>query len=560
MNKKNEQFIERATTVHGDKYDYSKVAYKNCDTKVCIICPIHGEFYQTPYLHNHGCGCPLCGKEKSDKAKTSNTPLFIEKSIKKHNSKYNYSKVNYINNSTKVCIMCPEHGEFWQTPSSHLKGSGCPKCYNKKKLTLFNHSKKQFIERATTVHGDKYDYSKVIYTNARKKVCIICPEHGEFWQTPTSHNRGCGCPKCALENKRIIKLLDINKFIENAKKMHGNKYDYSKAIYIGAKEKIEILCPIHGEFWQTPDAHMHGSGCQKCANNTSQPEIELFNFFKNNFNVEIEHRNREKIAPFEIDLFFPNKQIGIEYNGLYWHCDKFQKEKTHLLNKTILCQKQNIKLIHIFEDEWVNKKDIVLAKLKHILKLSNNPKIMARKTIIKEIDKHIAKNFLEQYHIQGNGIASLYYGAFYNNSLIAVMSFKKEGIGKWELNRFATDYNYICNGVGGKLFKYFINQNNPIEVKSFADKRWTLNEINNFYTKIGFKYGKTLPPDYHYVKENETKRYHKFNLRKKNLLKKFSKKYQIDENMTESEMTKKIGIYRIYDCGLIKYVWKKFEI
>ena len=230
-----------------------------------------------------------------------------------------------------------------------------------------------------------------------------------------------------------------------------------------------------------------------------------------------------------------------------------------MLDKTIMCRKNNINLIHIFEDEWINKKDIVLSKLKHILGISDSHKIMGRKTVVKKVDKLTAKEFLEQFHIQGCGIASLYYGAYYNDKLIAVMSFKKESMKKWELTRFATDYNYICTGVGGKIFKYFVKETNPSEVKSFADRRWTLGETKNFYTQIGFKCAKILPPDYHYVKENEAKRYHKFNLRKKNILKKYGEKYQLNINMTESEMAKKVGIYRIYDCGLLKYVWKNLD-
>ena len=134
---------------------------------------------------------------------------------------------------------------------------------------------------------------------------------------------------------------------------------------------------------------------------------------------------------------------------------------------------------------------------------------------------------------------------------------KKNGYKKWELTRFATNYNYICCGVGGKLFKYFIKTENPDEIKSFADRRWTLSDEESLYNKLGFKVDKIIPPNYYYIKENKVKRYHKFNMRKKLLDKKYGEKYQVNMNMTENEITKKIGFYRIYDCGLIKYIWKK---
>ena len=178
--------------------------------------------------------------------------FFIKAKIK-HNNKYDYSKVDYINSRTKICIICPKHGEFWQTPANHLHGCGCPKCKNDKignnrRLTLF-----QFIEKAKQIHGDKYDYSKVEYVNNSTKVCIICTEHGEFWQTPGNHLHGCGCPKCSSLPKK-----NTNDFIKEAKLIHQNKYNYSKVEYVNAQTKECIICPEHGEFWQTPHKHLSG--------------------------------------------------------------------------------------------------------------------------------------------------------------------------------------------------------------------------------------------------------------------------------------------------------------
>ena len=134
---------------------------------------------------------------------------FIEKANKKHNGKYDYSKVKYTNSRTKVCIICPEHGEFWQTPSNHLSGQGCRKC------SIIEGHKKQsnntisFIQKANETHNGKYDYSKVEYKNNREKVCIICPEHGEFWQTPHSHLSGQGCPECnTYRNSKIVQKIE----------------------------------------------------------------------------------------------------------------------------------------------------------------------------------------------------------------------------------------------------------------------------------------------------------------------------------------------------------------
>ena len=257
MNK--EEFIIKARKIHGDKYDYSKVKYVNNITKICIICPEHGEFWQIPSNHLRGFGCKKCSGMFLDK----NT--FIERATLKHNSKYDYSKVDYKNNHTKVIIICPEHGEFCQNPSSHLKGVGCPKCNGGVKFT-----QEEFFKKAKEIHGDKYDYSKVEYKNCSTKVCIVCPEHGEFLQSPNKHLRGQKCPKCSGVAKS-----NTDEFIKKAQLIHGNKYDYSKTVYIAAAKKVKIICPLHGEFYITGNNHLRGQGCPKCANNVKLETSEF---------------------------------------------------------------------------------------------------------------------------------------------------------------------------------------------------------------------------------------------------------------------------------------------
>ena len=206
-------FIDKSKSIHGDKYDYSKVDYKGCQKKVCIICPIHGEFWQTPRNHLQKRGCRRCFDEyRNNKNPKSRLKLneFIDRSQKMHNGKYDYSKVEYKNNNSEVCIICPIHGEFWQIPKSHLKGHGCAACSGKKHLT-----EDEFISKAKSIHGEKYDYSKVEYINNKKEVTIICPKHGEFWQRPDSHLTGKGCSKCSSSSgertiRRILNSLEVD--------------------------------------------------------------------------------------------------------------------------------------------------------------------------------------------------------------------------------------------------------------------------------------------------------------------------------------------------------------
>lgn len=249
------EFIEKAIKKHGNKYDYSNAEYVNATTKVCITCPVHGEFWMQPNNHLSGQGCPKCGKLSRIKKRAKSAEQFIEEAKNVHGNRYDYSKVDYINDKTKVCIICPEHGEFWQTPSKHLSGNGCPKCAGNITKTT-----EQFIEEAKSVHGDRYDYSKVEYKGANKKVCIICPKHGKFWIRPIAHLRGSGCPKCVGKNKTT------EEFINECVAVNGDKYTYENSVYSGALSIIRVNCKIHGEFITTPHNLLRGEGCPKCAN------------------------------------------------------------------------------------------------------------------------------------------------------------------------------------------------------------------------------------------------------------------------------------------------------
>ena len=254
----------------------------------------------------------------------------------------------------------------------------------------------------------------------------------------------------------------------------------------------------------------------------------------------------------EIDLYFPDKKVAIEYNGLYWHTEQFGRGKYYHLNKLDGCNKNGINLMHIFEDEWLEHKDIVLSKIAHILHINlYDKKIRGHKCKIREISQLIAKPFFDKNHIQGYIAGSVILGAFYDEDLVGAVIFKKENVdGYYELTRMATKNNYLCHGVCGKLFKYFVDNYHPLYIKSFADRRWTINSESNLYTALGFKLDEILKPDYRYVVGNQ--RLHKFGFRKQKL----SKKYNLPLSMTEKEMCNSLGFYRIWDCGLYKYVWK----
>ena len=202
-----EEFIERVKVVHSDRYNYDKVEYINMYTKVCIVCTEHGEFWQSPSNHLSNNNCPECSKKRVADCHRSNKEEFVQKAREVHDDLYNYDKVKYTNNRTKVCIICTRHGEFWQVPWSHLNGHGCATCANESSSERQRSTTEEFIQKATVVHGERYNYDRVQYTNNRTKVCIICTEHGEFMQSPDNHLGGAGCPDCC--NKSEAKCREI---------------------------------------------------------------------------------------------------------------------------------------------------------------------------------------------------------------------------------------------------------------------------------------------------------------------------------------------------------------
>ena len=431
--------------------------------------------------------------------KKMTTEEFILKARKVHGDKYDYSKVTYMNSATKVCIICPEHGEFWQQASVHLLGHGCPACSGLKRP-----STEEFIEAARKVHGDRYDYSKVEYKDKNTKVCIICPIHGEFWQRPHNHIHGRqGCPECGKKYAQEWRKNDYSSFITSSKERFGENYSFPHidSEYENSHSKLTIKCNKCGnEFIKIACDHITSpnGGCRHCYYSKSKAEEEISNFILNILQKGSQVRlgDRELLHGNEIDILIPSKNLAIEFNGLYWHG---YKDRNYHLLKTERCDKIGVRLIQIFEDEYTFHKDIVLSKLKHILgKDYDLEKVYGRNCTIKEITYQESSDFLSANHIQGKCKSTVYIGAFQGKALCGVMTFLKTTGNEWELTRFATDITKQSIGVGGKLFKYFIRKYSPELVKSFADRRWTVDSENNLYRRLGFCLDSVLRPDYKY--------------------------------------------------------------
>jgi len=273
--KTQEQFIDQANKKHNNKFDYSKSVYINDQEKIIIICENNHEFEQTPGSHLYGAKCKKCASIKLKNERTFTREKFIEKAINIHGDLYDYMKVEYIDSQTNVIIICKEHGDFNQIPNSHLQGKGCIKCAQIRAANSQRKTTDEFIKEARDIHGNTYDYMKVLYINSHEKIIIICQTHGDFEQTPSDHLRSGGCRECGIIKRVAESTFTKEDFINKSKELHDDDYDYSLVNYINSQTKVIIICKTHGEFLQVPNSHIQGCGCPKCGGTIKYTKDEI---------------------------------------------------------------------------------------------------------------------------------------------------------------------------------------------------------------------------------------------------------------------------------------------
>lgn len=289
----------------------------------------------------------------------SNNDLFIAKAKQIHNNKYDYSKVNYTNNRTPVEIICPKHGSFFQTPHEHLSGCGCEKCYRERQSIDRRKKHDNYISQVKEVHNNKYDYGKTVYTKATDYITVTCPEHGDFTICARNHLMGQGCPICGNKRKGQFKKYTNEIFAEKSKKVHGDKYDYSKVDYKGNKIPVIIICPEHGEFLQRPNDHLMGRGCPECGKRFGIAEKAVLKALRERYGV-VSYQYKEpflqsRTSYKSIDFYIPEFKIGVEYQGIqhFFPSKRFGGDEHYSiqyqrdLDKFNVCEENGIKMFYI---------------------------------------------------------------------------------------------------------------------------------------------------------------------------------------------------------------------
>jgi len=539
--------------------EYYDLYLKNKDEECCVICGKPTRYVNIVVGYKKYCSTKCSNKSEEVKYKKKKTIIEkygVENPFQADEIKEKIKQTNLIKYNDEFAVRNKEIKEKTKRTNLERYGTKSPlqniniiEKRNKTNLEKYGSKipikNKDVIEKRNKTNLEKYGYTTPL-KNKDVKIKTLLTNLEKY------------NVKNVLQNKEIRKKAQNSKkkyFLNNIFYNILNSFNLELlSDYNNSKENIKLKClNCNHIFFATYDVISQGyKRCPKCyPRNKSDDEKKICYFIKS-LNIEIVENSREIIPPYELDIYIPEKKITIEFDGLYYHSEKFNKDRNYHLNKTELCEKSNIRLIHIFEDEWVFKQEIVKSRLKQILELNNSERIHSRKCEIKEINSKIKNEFLNKYHIQGEDKSNIKLGAFYNDDLVSVMTFSHGNISHkilnddvWELSRFCSNLNYHIPGIASKLLTYFKRNYEWKEIFSYADRRWSQ---GNLYYKIGFELYSITKPNYWYVKGIQ--RIHRFNLRKK---------YNEDKNISEKLMREREGYVRIWDCGHMKFILKNYK-
>jgi len=353
---------------------------------------------------------------------------------------------------------------------------------------------------------------------------------------------------------------------ETMKQKFGVEYPFQRHMSVETLETLnnkQLMKELISEFstFEISDQLGTSQACISCyirkhnltspKKSTSRYERELVDELTKLLRTKIVLNSRKIIAPSELDIFIPSKNVAIEFNGLFWHSELLGKDKNYHINKTRMCEEKNIRLIHIFEHQWLSNKRLILKRLKHILGNNVENRVYARKCEVRTISQNTSRKFTSKYHIQKHASASVHLGLFFKNKLVSVMTFGKSRYNKkyqWELIRFCSISSYSVVGGASKLFHHFVKTFIPESVITYSDKSWN---TGNVYEKMGFTYLHTSAPNYFYFK-NATEVFSRVKFQKHKLSKKLK---SFDPSLTEWDNMRNNGYNKFWDCGNDVFVW-----
>lgn len=537
-------WVAKAHAKHQGKYQYQHP--KQVGGKLRILCPDHGEFLQRPAKHLYGQQCPSCA------GVTRAAP--IGQILAQRFPGFTFVDVPP-NNKTAFVVECAIHGEFSTRVNRLLNKpegvSACPQCARAMGGALRRKSVSKWMLQVQAAFNGTVTLDPMSVTVASAKVTAICAEHGAFTPVLQDLIAGHGCPQCgrlAANQKTTSSSADA---IGALVSKRGHRYIYHPGSYAGSKAEVKITCPTHGSFWQIYANHRNGADCPACANQgASVAEGEIATFVES-LGLQVRRGVRDVLHRMEIDILVPERNVAIEFNGLYWHGEKHRPKQYHV-GKTEDCKVAGLRLIHVFEDEWTQNAEAVKTRLAHILGVAS-AKVGARSLKLETVAWSVAADFYDRYHLQGAGKPSSQSFALTQGGIVvACMSFAAARYGAKDAEIEMVRYSSAIPVVGGfsRLFAAFLKANPSVNsVVSYSDRRWSEGDV---YAKCGFLHTGDSEPGYWWCKGGD--RYSRQGFQKHMLA---SKLKVFDPELSEVENMKANGFWRVYDCGVGRWLFKR---
>ena len=526
--------VKKAFEAEG--YTLLSTEYTNNVQPLEFICP-EGHKGVIDFAHfKRGQRCPTCGDRRLsyDDVKQA----FTDRG-------YTLVSTTYTNNKEKLKYICPEGHSGSISYAQFKQGHGCMVCFRSRRRLPYEEVKHAFEEAGYTLLTKEY-------TSNQQPLEYVCSNGHRETTNYHKFSRGIRCPTCAGTKK--LSYEEVKKVFEDS------GYTLISTEYINSAGHLKYVCPKGHTGITNYNNFQQGKRCPSCAGNVSKAEIELRDYVISLVGSDgVKANTRSVIPPFELDIYVPSKKVAIEYCGLYWHSEVAGgKAPRYHRDKMEACAARGIRLLTIFEDEFLDKPDVVKSRVKNALGFIDE-RVFARKCVVKQIDAQTSASFLDKYHLQGSSRRSHGWGLFYGDRLLQVLTVGKvsrahaskvngKQVVMYELKRFATVPYVVVVGGAGKLFRAaakFLRANGCQYIKSYSDNRYA-NALNSVYETLGFTLVGESKYTPHYVLGGS--RYRNQSLRK-----------TPEERLTgktEWQLRREQGYDRIWDCGHKTYLFE----
>jgi len=534
---------------------------------IIFTCIDHGEFRRLPsvvFSASRG-GCPQCNRVKGRFAKSLELlEIFKVEAPKKFNNKFTYDYSTFKGHRSPMRMVCPDHGEFWTQPSRHLyafAAGGCRQCDIILKRKSRSDTDEEWFAKAREVHDSKYEYLSItpieeVPITQKRRIFYNCPVHGKRSQLLVTHVFGKhGCLKCRNVQTSINYLKDPKDVIDELEILFPGKLSYDKFIYRGGVELFTLICREHHTEFETNltniRTHPEFYSCPICSPRCDSSIQRFISDSLIKIGLKTKYNDRKSLSGKEIDILIPELKLGIEYNGVFWHSEKWMSNtrdaKWHMLEKQQLAREEGIELVH-FNSTIPSKKIINFIKFK----AGKTKRVFARNTTASRVEQQVAEAMLDELHLQGSAKGCASYGLFKGGELLGVASFSQatsergnKNRLRWELRRLV----FNCHVVGGasKLLKTFLRDHPEVtSLISYSDTRWFTGGV---YIALGFEHVKDCPLDYAYTRGGYI--FHKSQF--KHSVMKHKQNFNYDPNLSEVQNCHANGYFRIWDCGKKKW-------